>query len=290
MNPFSVDAFLERLHHPDLPPLVMGILNLTPDSFSDGGRWLDAQGRIQVDAVVEEAHRLAREGAEVLDLGGESTRPGAEEPSLQEELSRVMPVLDALRQDAPAFLSVDTQRAEVARQAAHRGAVLINDVGAGTRDPELWPLVASLGLPYVLMHMQGTPRTMQLQPRYEDVLAEVQAFLLGSAEKLQALGLERRRILLDPGIGFGKALEHNQALLRGMTPTPGHALLVGASRKRFIAAVEETEQASLSRPEERVGGSIAAALWAVRQGARVLRVHDVAATVQALRVWRWLEA
>lgn len=290
MKPFSVDAFLERLHHPDLPPLVMGILNLTPDSFSDGGRWLDAQGRIQVDAVVEEAHRLAREGAEVLDLGGESTRPGAEEPSLQEELSRVMPVLDALRQEAPAFLSVDTQRAEVARQAAHRGAVLINDVGAGTRDPELWPLVASLGLPYVLMHMQGTPRTMQLQPRYEDVLAEVQAFLLGSAEKLQALGLERRRILLDPGIGFGKTLEHNQALLRGMTPTPGHALLVGASRKRFIAAVEETEQASLSRPEERVGGSVAAALWAVRQGARVLRVHDVAATVQALRVWRWLEA
>lgn len=290
MNPFSVDAFLERLHDAALPPMVMGVLNLTPDSFSDGGRWLDAQGRVRVDAAVEEAHRLAREGAEVLDLGGESTRPGAQALSLKEELSRVLPVLDALHGRATAFLSVDTQRAEVARQAALRGAVLINDVGAGTRDPELWPLVARLGLPYVLMHMQGTPLTMQVQPSYTDVQAEVQAFLMESADQLEALGLERRRILLDPGIGFGKTLEHNQALLQGLKATPGHALLVGCSRKRFIAAVEEAQQAPVSRPEERVGGSVAAALWALRQGVRVVRVHDVAATVQALRVWRWLES
>ncbi len=287
---FTVDAFLRRLQDSAQAPLVMGILNLTPDSFSDGGRWLDARGRVRVEEALEEVQRMAGQGAELIDLGGESTRPGALPPTPEEELERVLPLLEALREKPCAFISVDTQRAEVARRAADLGAVLVNDVGAGGRDAKLWPLVAERGLPYVLMHMQGQPQDMQRAPRYGNVVAEVEDFQREGVRRLEALGLDRHRILVDPGIGFGKNLGHNRALLRELSTLPGTSLMVGASRKRFIAGIEEAEKAPISTAGERLGGSVAAALWAARQGARVLRVHDVADTVQALRVWRWLEA
>jgi len=285
----SIAAFLARLHDVSRPPLVMGVLNLTPDSFSDGGRFVHAAEHTRVDAALVEARRMVAEGAELLDLGGESTRPGAVPVDEGEELRRVLPVLEALAAEGTVHLSVDTQRASLARRAADVGAVLVNDVGAGGRDPLLWPLVAERGLPYVLMHMQGTPRRMQEDPCYEDVAQEVGHFLADGTRRLMALGLPKARIVLDPGIGFGKTLAHNRALLRALAPVEGQAYLLGASRKRFIAGVEEEQGLRPSAPTGRLGGSVAAALWGARCGARILRVHDVAETVQALRLWRWLE-
>lgn len=273
----------------------MGVINLTPDSFSDGGAWYDPTRPGQIDRALEQARRLAWEGAEILDLGGESSRPGAAPVDEEEEHRRVLPLLRLLAQEDLAWLSVDTQRAGLAAAALELGVALINDVGAGRRDPDLWPLVAAVGAPTVLMHMQGTPETMQAAPAYHDALAEVAAFLGEKAQALQALGLPAARILLDPGIGFGKGLADNRALLTGLAELAaqarrgGHALLLGASRKSFIGLVEEGEGRRASPPAHRLGGSLAAALWGARLGARVLRVHDVAETRQALQVWRWLE-
>lgn len=283
-------SLLARLADPRTPPLVMGILNLTPDSFHDGGRWLDGQERPDPRRVAQAAREMVEAGAEILDLGGESTRPGAVAPSLEQELDRVLPALDALPADLPVWLSVDTRRLAVAREAAARGVVLVNDVGAGS-DPGLWPWLARQELAYVLMHMQGQPDTMQQAPAYEDCLTEVGDFLSRKVADLAALGLPRERILLDPGIGFGKRLRDNQALLRGLPALGGLGcpLLLGASRKSFIAQLEESLGAPPRPPARRLGGSLAAALWAARAGVRVLRVHDVEETVQALRVARWLE-
>jgi dihydropteroate synthase len=272
----------------------MGVLNLTPDSFSDGGAFFDAEHPERIDRAFEQARRLAAEGAELLDLGGESTRPGAPPVDEEEERRRVLPLLRRLAREEWAWLSVDTRRAGLAAEAAALGAVLVNDVSGG-EDPALWALAAEQGLPCVVMHMQGTPQTMQVDPRYQDPVAEVEAFLLERAEALQRLGLAPQRVLLDPGIGFGKTLEHNRALLAGLAELAGraaargHALLLGASRKSFIGQVEEAAGLAASAPGGRLGGSLAAALWGARAGARVLRVHDAAATRQALQIWRWLE-
>jgi dihydropteroate synthase len=283
-------TLLARLADQDSPPLVMGILNLTPDSFHDGGRWLDGQGRPDPDQVARAACRMVEAGAEILDLGGESTRPGSTAPSMEVELARVLPALEALPGDLPAWLSVDTRRLAVAREAAWRGAVLVNDVGAGS-DPGLWPWLAGQDLGYVLMHMQGQPATMQQAPAYRDCVGEVRTFLQERSAALAALGVSRERILLDPGIGFGKRLEDNGALLRGLAEVRdlGHPLLLGASRKSFIAQLESGQGARATQAAGRLGGSVAVALWAARAGVRVLRVHDVEETVQALRVQGWLE-
>ncbi|MFA7330841.1 MAG: dihydropteroate synthase [Candidatus Delongbacteria bacterium] len=280
-----LDALLRRLREPGRGPLLMGIVNLTPDSFSDGGRWQEP-GR-----ALDQVRALVAAGAEIVDLGGESTRPGAAPVDEAEELARVEPVLRALPADLPAWLSIDTQRRSVAAVAQAAGAVLVNDVSAGGRDPELLPWVVSQPLAYVLMHMRGRPAGMQEAPRYENVALEVAEFLRSRAADLSARGLPRERILLDPGIGFGKRLEDNRALLRTLAGLRelGHPLLLGASRKSFIGQLEETAGQPASPPDERLGGSLAAALWAAAQGVHVLRVHDVAQTRQALQVWRWLE-
>jgi dihydropteroate synthase len=256
-------------------PLIMGVLNVTPDSFSDGGRYLDR------DAAVAQARRLAGEGADLLDIGGESTRPGAPAVALGEERRRVLPVLEALAGlELP--LSVDTQKPQLMREAVAAGAAMINDVN-GFEAPGALEAVADSGCAICIMHKQGTPRTMQQAPRYDDVLAEVGAYLRTRAVAARAAGVAGERIVVDPGFGFGKTLQHNLALLRGLGGlAPGLPLLAGLSRKSMIGALTGREVG------ERVFGSVAAALIAAQRGAAILRVHDVAATRDALAVWQAL--
>ncbi len=251
---------------------VMGIVNLTPDSFSDGGLFPTS------DDAVRYAETLVAEGAQVLDFGGESTRPGAEPVSAEVELERVLPVLRALR-GVNAVLSIDTYKPEVAAAALQAGAHLVNDV-TGLRDPEMAGVCAAAGAPAVLMHMQGLPGTMQDAPGYENVALEVRTFLADAATR--ALGEGVPSVMLDPGIGFGKTLDHNLTLLRGLSDLAalGHPVLLGASRKGLIRAL-----AGESKPEGRDPGSIALHLWGAQQGVAVVRVHNVAAHVQALKVW-----
>jgi dihydropteroate synthase len=255
--------------------LVMGIVNVTPDSFSDGGMFRDA------DAAVAHGVRLLAEGADLLDVGGESTRPGSDPVGVEEERSRVLPVVEGLRREAPeAVLSVDTRKAAVAKDALASGADVVNDVGAGT-DPEMFDVVASAGAGMVLMHMGGEPTTMQLDPRYEDVVAEVRGSLAERLEAAVTAGIGRDRLSVDPGIGFGKNLQHNLDLLHsiGSFRELGVAVLAGVSRKRFIGELTGVED-----PADRVEGSVAAAVWCATQGVHVVRVHDVGPTVEALRV------
>ncbi len=258
-------------------PRIMGIVNLTPDSFSDGAQFATAQ------AAVDHALRLDDEGADIIDLGAESTRPGSDAVSLEEELSRLLPVIEGLAGKTRARLSVDTRKAEVMRRAAAAGIDLINDVSALTHDPAALPVVAACGLPVVLMHARGDPKTMQLDPRYDNVLLDVFDFLEERIRACEAGGIPLARIIVDPGIGFGKTLDHNLELLTGLTLFHGLGapLLLGSSRKRFIGALTGVEHAS-----KRVAGSVAAALHAVSQGAQIVRVHDVAATREALTVWQ----
>lgn len=255
------------------PAVVMGILNVTPDSFSDGGRFFS------LPAAIDHAAKMIEEGAAILDIGGASTRPGSTEPSLQEELDRVVPVVEALAARFPVPLSVDTYRPEVMREAVAAGAGLINDIYALTR-PGALATAAELGVPVCLMHMQGTPRTMQDNPQYDDVVAEVRDFLRARAQACEAAGIPRAAILLDPGFGFGKTLEHNCRLLRELRAIEalGYLLLIGVSRKSMIGAI-------LNKPvEQRLYGSLAAAVVAVREGARIVRAHDVRPTVDAIAV------
>ena len=253
----------------------MGVVNVTPDSFSDGGA---LQG---VEGAVAHALALDRAGADILDIGGESTRPGAAPVSAEAELARVLPVLRTLRPLTSRRISIDTCKPEVAEAAVEAGADIWNDVSALSA-PGSAELAARLGCDVVLMHMQGEPRTMQSAPRYDDVLAEVCAFLEARAEAAQAAGVAWERIWLDPGIGFGKTLEHNLALLAGLERIValGFPVLLGASRKRFIAAIDPGGQSAL----DRLGGSLAAALGGAKAGVAAVRVHDVAETVQALEV------
>ena len=254
---------------------LMGILNLTPDSFSDGGQFN------RLDAALAQARTLVKDGAQVLDLGGESTRPGAKPVSAEVELDRVLPVLRELR-GADVLLSVDTYKPEVAAAALRAGAHLINDV-SGLRDPEMLRVCAAAGAPAVVMHMQGTPETMQESPRYGDVLLEVQTYLGTTAARALAAGLPS--VVLDPGIGFGKKAEHNLALLRGLPELValGYPVLLGASRKGLIRAL--AGESAVNLPAERDPGSVALHLWGADAGVALVRAHNVRAHAQALRVW-----
>ncbi len=257
-------------------PVVLGILNVTPDSFSDGGTAYDPQ-RHPAPALAAAA-ALLEAGADVIDVGGESTRPGAEPVAVEEELRRVLPVVRELAA-AGAVVSIDTTKAAVARAAIEAGAALVNDVSAGALDPVLLETVAAAEVPYVLMHLQGTPLTMQQDPRYLDVVAEVHHALDTGLDRLADRGVAPERVVLDPGIGFGKRLEHNLALLRELSTFTsfGRPVLVGASRKSFIGHLTGG-----AGPDDRLEGSLSVAALAVDRGARLLRVHDVAATVRAV--------
>jgi dihydropteroate synthase len=251
-------------------PRIMGILNITPDSFSDGGQWLDP------DAAVRHGVALAAEGADILDVGGESTRPGAAAVPADEEARRVVPVIAALVRQVQVPISVDTRKAAVARAALDAGASIVNDVTA-LADPAMAALARDSGAGVVLMHMRGTPETMQQAPQYKDVVAEVQAFLAERVAAAVAAGIGRERIVVDPGIGFGKTTAHNLALLGALARLAEVApVLVGASRKRFIGEITGAPAGA------RLPGSLAAALWSLRHGAALVRVHDVAATRAAL--------
>ena len=256
--------------------VLMGIVNVTPDSFSDGGQFREAE------QAVAHALRLVEEGADWLDVGGESTRPGSLPVSAQEEMDRVLPVIEGIRAHLPgAPISIDTQKAAVARAAVAAGAGIINDVSA-LGDPEMGPLVAESGADVVLMHMRGQPKTMQRQTHYEDLVGEVEAHLLRQAAVLHRLGVDRERIILDPGVGFGKAPRDNPRLIAAVPRfrSHGYRVLVGASRKRFIGDLTGVAHAA-----DRVHGSVGAALAAVARGADIVRVHDVAATSHALTVF-----
>jgi dihydropteroate synthase len=254
-------------------PKLMGVVNVTPDSFSDGGLYFDAA------AAIAHGEELARAGAAILDVGGESTRPGAEEVDAREELRRVGPVVEALAAGG-ATVSIDTSKATVVAATVDAGAKVVNDVTALRGDPEMAGLCADRGVTVVLMHMLGTPRTMQDEPRYDDVVDDVKAFLAGRVEAALAAGIAEERIWLDPGIGFGKTAGHNLELLRRLSAlrTLGRPLVVGASRKSFIGRLDGSDAG------ERLGGTIASSVLAAVEGADVLRVHDVAEVGQALAV------
>lgn len=254
-------------------PVVMGIVNVTPDSFSDGGKFLD------VDRAVEHALRLAEEGAAIVDVGGESTRPGAQGVTVEEELQRVVPVVERLAGRTRAVISVDTSKPEVMRAAAAAGAGLINDVRA-LREPGAIEAAAETACAVCLMHMQGEPRSMQENPVYEDVVRDIAEFLQGRVQSCRAAGIADERIAVDPGFGFGKTVPHNLELLRRLRELEsiGRPVLVGLSRKSMLKTL-------LGRgPGERVHGSVALAVMAVLNGARIVRAHDVAATVDAIKV------
>ncbi|MDB5496228.1 MAG: folP [Phenylobacterium sp.] len=262
-----------------VPPVkVWGVINVTPDSFSDGGRF------DELDAALRRARRLIADGADILDIGGESTRPGAQPVDAAQEIDRVVPLIQAIRAESAVPISIDTMKPAVARAAMAAGATIWNDVTALRHAPDSLATAAALGCEVVLMHMQGEPGTMQAEPRYDDVVAEVAAFLASRAEAAMAAGVARGRIWLDPGVGFGKhMLDHNLPLLAGLDRIValGFPVLLGVSRKSFISTVDGG-----GRPgEQRLGGSIAAALAGVAAGVAAVRVHDVRETVQALRVW-----
>ena len=253
----------------------MGVLNVTPDSFSDGGLYTDPP------AAIARAWAIAEEGADILDIGGESTRPGAEDVPVEEELRRILPVIERLAKESSLPISVDTSKPEVMRAAVAAGAGLINDVFALRREGAL-DAAAALGVPVVLMHMQGEPRSMQEAPHYEDVVADVHGFLTQRIFACEMAGIAKKRLVIDPGFGFGKNTTHNLALLAQLRRFVelGVPVLAGLSRKRTIGEITGRELG------DRMPGSVAAALIAAQNGAMILRVHDVAATVDALKVWQ----
>jgi dihydropteroate synthase len=280
----SLAQVIARIGEPRAPvagltleaPRIVGIINVTPDSFSDGGLHQDA------DAAIAHGLRLEAEGADILDIGGESTRPRADPIEVEEEWRRVGPVITGLAGRVRVPLSIDTRNGEIMRRAAEAGARLINDVSALTHDPGGLRIVAGSGLPVVLMHAQGDPRTMQVDPRYDDVVLDVYDALQARISACEAAGIARSRLVVDPGIGFGKTLAHNLALLGSLSMLHGLgcAIMLGASRKSFIGRLTGAGAG------ERLPGSLAAALLGAAQGVQLLRVHDVAATRQALAVWQ----
>ncbi|MBN2027151.1 MAG: dihydropteroate synthase [Actinobacteria bacterium] len=254
--------------------LIMGVVNVTPDSFSDGGRFFDAK------TAIDHALRLEEEGADILDIGGESTRPGSDFITLDEELRRVMPVIEGIvgRIDTP--VSIDTTKAEVARQALQAGCAMVNEISAMRLDPEMLPLVVDKKVPFCLMHMQGMPKDMQVEPHYDDVIGEVASFLRERAEAAVEAGADTSNIMVDPGIGFGKTLEHNLEIIRRLSElrSLGYTLLLGTSRKSFIGRI-------LDLPEdERVEGTAASVAVGIANGADIVRVHDVKEMVRTVRV------
>jgi dihydropteroate synthase len=256
------------------PALLMGVVNVTPDSFYDGARFGDAS------AAIAHALRLVEEGADIIDVGGESSRPGAENVNEAEELRRVLPVLEALSRNAAIPLSIDTVKPGVAREALRAGAFMINDIAANREDEEMWRLAAESGAAYVAVHMQGSPATMQKNPVYDDVAAEVDRFFEDRLKRLLACGVNPEQVVLDTGLGFGKRLEDNLRLLAqlGRFAKWDRPLLVGASRKSFVGA------ASGANVQDRLPPSLACACWGVEHGAQIIRCHDVAATRHALRM------
>ena len=260
-------------------PIIMGILNATPDSFSDGGKFL-----VTRDAV-EAGISMFLDGADIVDIGGESTRPGASPVTAEEQLARVLPVITALKADSrfpeAATISIDTCSARVAEESIAAGAEMVNDVTAGTGDPGMLPLLAEAGVPVVLMHMQGTPETMQADPHYHDVVSEVIDYLLNRIEAAKTAGVPDGNIIIDPGIGFGKRREHNLSLLANLDRIVdlGYPVLLGCSRKRFMGAICQEQQ-----PRELLGATVATTALGVRQGVRLFRVHDVKANRQAADV------
>ena len=260
-------------------PVVMGILNATPDSFYDGGR------HAGVTAALQRCEAMLKEGAAIVDVGGMSSRPGAAIVDEEEEIKRVLPVVEAIAREFPeAPISVDTVRASVARACVEAGAAIVNDISAGRLDPEMYPTVAALGVPYVLMHMKGTPANMQQNPQYDDVVQEVMDFLIGETGKLQSLGV--KDIILDPGFGFGKTVKHNYRLLKGMHSFRilERPILAGISRKSMICKVLKVD------PPDALNGTTALHMVALQQGARILRAHDVKEAVEVVKLWQQLES
>lgn len=276
MSPSEFDAWLLDT---DRRPLVMGVLNVTPDSFSDGGQFFS------VDAAVARAETMAAEGADIIDIGGESTRPGSQPVDAGEQIRRVLPVLEAIRtirHRLPVVISVDTTRAAVAESALDAGADIVNDISAGRDDPDMLGLVARRGKPIILTHMRGRPATMQVDPTYSDVTEEVALFLRERLAAAVGAGIHPRRVLLDPGIGFGKTVEHNLELLRAtrqLANSLGRPLVVGSSRKGFIGKV-----LGPAADPSRSFGTAATVAWAVANGAAVVRVHDIGPMVQVVRM------
>ena len=256
-------------------PLIMGVLNVTPDSFSDGGKY------IQRDAAVKRGLEMMAQGADIIDVGGESTRPSSGPVEAQEQIDRVIPVIEKLagRGDKP--VSIDTSSSAVARRALAAGASMVNDVSAGRADEQMFELLAEAGCPVVLMHMLGTPADMQAEPRYEDVVGEIAAFLARAVDRAMAAGVHRDRVIIDPGIGFGKTLEHNLEILckLGELSCLNRPILVGTSRKSFIGRVLGVES-----PAQRIWGTAATVAMAVAAGVHILRVHDVAQMAQVARM------
>lgn len=263
-------------------PLVMGIVNVTPDSFSDGGRFLAA------DQAIAHARQLIDEGADLLDIGGESTRPGAATVPVEEECARVLPVITALR-DGPVPISIDTRKPAVMQAAIEAGATLVNDIAA-LEAPGALELVARVGVGVCLMHKQGEPATMQQAPAYGSVVEEVEAYLLARAQAAERAGVKRASILIDPGFGFGKTFAHNQALFRALPRlvAQGYPVLVGVSRKTMLGQLIAAADGTLPPPVARDTASVAAAILAAEAGTAVLRVHAVRETVEALRIWQGL--
>ncbi len=252
----------------------MGVVNVTPDSFFDGGLYFEPA------RAIERALVLAAEGADIVDIGGESSRPGAHSISAREEKKRILPVIEVLREKKNVLISVDTTKAEVVEAALAAGADIINDISAGRFDPEILRLAADSGAGLVLMHMKGTPRTMQTAPRYEDVVAEVRSFLAERMAAAEAAGIARESLIIDPGIGFGKNLEHNLALLNNLSLLAelNRPVLVGVSNKSFIGKILSLE------PQDRLEGTVAAAVVSLMHGASILRIHDVKAIKRAVTV------
>ncbi|MBF6057295.1 MULTISPECIES: dihydropteroate synthase [Thiomicrorhabdus] len=271
---FQIRQAIDEKYRQSGLPLIMGILNVTPDSFSDGGCYT---GR---DAVLRQVEAMLQSGADIIDVGGESTRPGADEVSLEKELSRVLPAIEWIRDAFDTAISIDTYKAEVMRQSVAQGADLINDINA-LRDEGAVQVAAETGAAVCLMHMLGAPKTMQEAPNYLDVVVEVRDFLLDRVDVCLAAGIAPQQIVLDQGFGFGKTLEHNCTLFKDMEVFTGldYPLLVGVSRKRMIGDLTGND-----RVEDRVAGSVSAALVAANKGAAILRVHDVKETVDALKV------
>ena len=256
-------------------PQIMGILNFTPDSFSDSGQFF------QLDKALVQVETMLQQGASIIDIGGESTRPMAEEVTLEQELERVIPLVEAVRQRFDCWISVDTSKARVMQEAANAGMDLINDIRA-LREPNALQTAVQLGLPVCIMHMQGQPRTMQLNPHYDDVVADVLKFMQQRTEQCLASGIKKENLIWDPGFGFGKSVQHNYRLLQQLSVfcEQGYPVLAGISRKSMIGAVLD------KTVEQRMVGSVSAALIAAMKGACILRVHDVGETADALKIWQ----
>lgn len=262
---------------------IMGVINVTPDSFSDGGRFIGGYrgGRPDFTLAVETALKMAEDGADIIDVGGESTRPGAERLPLEEELARVVPVIEGIRKHSNVPVSIDTYKSETAKAAVLAGASIINDISGGGLDPDMLPLAASVGAAVILMHIKGTPADMQREPHYEDVVREVKDYLAERADMAVSSGIPRDRILVDPGIGFGKTMRHNLELINriGEIAALGYPVVLGTSRKAFIGRLTGVSEAT-----DRLEGTIASCVVGIVRGAKVIRVHDVRAAKRAATV------